>query len=63
MKPFNINAQQKEKKKTRQEKRKKRGERKPKVKVKTAVSLLNPKTRNFCFLRIRGSEDGEVYDL
>ena len=42
-------------KKMRQEKRKKRGgkERKRKVKVKTAVSLLNPKTiLKFCFLRM-----------
>ena len=40
--------------KMRQEKRKKRGERKRKVKVKTAMSLWNPKTwkLKFCFLRM-----------
>ena len=43
-----LNAQQKEKKWG--EKSEKRGEeRKLKVKVKTAVSLLNPKTRDFAF--------------
>ena len=40
-------------KKMRQEKRKKRGGEKAKSKIKTAVSLLNPKTiSQFCFLRM-----------
>ena len=57
----------------RQEKRKKRGgDRKQKVKVKIAVSLLNPKTRNFAFCACpnftsgyfaSGSEGRKVYDL
>ena len=53
MKPTNTNVSKrrlkKKKKKKRQEKRKKKGERKAKVNVMTAVSLLNPKTRNFAF--------------
>ena len=50
MKPSNINAQQEGKKKEAiKAKKEARGKRKPKVKIKTAVSLLNPKTRNFAF--------------
>ena len=56
----------------RQEKRKKKGGEKAKVKVKTAVSLLNPKIPNFAFYACpnfaswyfaSGSEGREVYDL
>ena len=69
MKPTKCPAREK---KMRQEKRKKKEERKRKVKVKTAVSLLNPKTRNFAFCACpnfpswyfaSGSEGREVYDL
>ena len=46
MKPTKCPAKEKN---MRQKKRKGGEERKQKVKVKTAVSLLNPKTRNFAF--------------
>ena len=63
----------KRKKKRGKKNKKRREERKRKVKVKTAVSLLNPKTKSkFCFLRMpelrklyfaSGSEGRQVYDL
>ena len=62
MKPIKCPASEK---KTRQEKRKKGEERKRKVKVKTAVSLLNPKTcPNFASKYFAsGLEGREVNDL
>ena len=65
MKPFIINAQQKEKKKRgkKSEKAKKEGREKVESKSQDCCVTFKPKNSKFCFLRIRGSEGREVYDL
>ena len=65
MKPFIINAQQKEKKKRgkKSEKAKKEGREKAESKSQDCCVTFKPKNSKFCFLRIRGSEGREVYDL
>ena len=65
MKPTNTNAQQKVKKKKKKKKKKtkKEGGDKAKSKSQDCCITFKPKNSKFCFLRIRGSEGREVYDL